>query len=99
VKVVSVPQAAEATGIPYQTLLRLIHEEHLPAVSLPGRRSYLVDVEDLKALVERSKSGSIDGSEREVQPAQVALNKESRNGRKSRRKSGNPNWRKEFRRK
>lgn len=54
-KLVTPPKASDRSGIPYDTMLRLIHEGALPTVKLPGRRGYFIDLNDLDALIERSK--------------------------------------------
>src|SRR5882672_2470529 len=86
----TIPKAAKEFGIPYQTLLRLVHEGEIVKLEIPGRRSVLLDPADIQAFIDRVKSGSVIGSEDQKQPPEMALNKESRkhsqtvrNGRKS----------------
>jgi excisionase family DNA binding protein len=76
-KLLTVPQASKEYGIPYQTLLRLIHQKELIAVKLPGRRSFLLDPIDIEAMLNAAKTGSFDGSKGPNDIGQVALNKES----------------------
>ncbi len=61
-RLLKVAESSEARGIPYGTLLRLIHSGQLPAVKLPGRRSYLIDPDDLDELIEASKTGTVAGT-------------------------------------
>lgn len=57
----TVYEAEAERGIPYATLLRLIHAGDLPAVKLRGRRRYLIDRADLDALIQASKTtGRVD---------------------------------------
>lgn len=99
-KLQSVPETSRLSGIPYDTLLRLIHEEKLRAVRLPGRRSFLIDPVDLECLIEASKSGSKVGTISENPSRQVAENRAPENRRRGgRRKSGKVlpfEWMEEF---
>jgi excisionase family DNA binding protein len=70
---------ARRLAISCDEVRRLYHEKHLPAVCLPGRRSFLFREEDVDALVERSVdgeiSGTVSGTIPEKQPPQLAPNK------------------------
>lgn len=73
----TIPKAAKKFGFPYQTLLRLVNENEIVSLDIPGRRTKMLDPDDVQAFIDRSKSGSIRGSEAKKQPSQVAPNQES----------------------
>jgi hypothetical protein len=86
----TIPQAAREFGFPYWTLLRLVNEGEIVSLSIPGRRTKMLDPVDVQAFIERVKSGSVVGSVDSERPPQVALSKESpvlRKKRRSTRKS------------
>ncbi len=73
-RLLKVAETSEARGIPYGTLLRLIHSGELPAVKLPGRRSYLIDPDDLDELIEASKTGTVAGTKLRCPTAKTSVN-------------------------
>lgn len=95
----TVPQAADESGIPYQTLLRLIREKQLPAVEIPGRRSKLVDMDDVHRFIDERKTGSFPGAINHVEHTQVALNEQSQKNQKTGSKAAKYDWMHEYTRK
>jgi len=58
-KLLKIAEASEQSGIPKQTMYRLVKEGKLRVVHLPGRRSFFIDPRDLEAMIEASKTGEI----------------------------------------
>lgn len=74
-RLLSIPKAAEGSGIPYDTLIRLVHEAKVPAVKVPGRRAWLIDPDDVQAFIQSLKYGTNIGAIREVKELEVAASK------------------------
>lgn len=75
----TIPKAAKESGLPYSTLLRLVNGKHVRSIELPGRRSKLVDLDDVLQYLEAVKSGgTVSGTEVEKEASQTAPNKGSR---------------------
>ena len=51
----SLREAEDESGIPKDSLRKLVADGTLPAVELPGIRRVLIDRQDLNELIERSK--------------------------------------------
>src|SRR5215467_6075224 len=93
-------EAERERNIPYHTLRRLIDSGDLPAVKLPGRRRKFIDLCDLDALIERSKTGKkldqqIDHSH-EKTSAKTKQNERPLKMVKSGQNAVKPNWYKDF---
>jgi len=73
-RLMGVRQAGALRGIAYAEMLRLMHSGSLPFIQLPGRRSYLIDMADLDALIDASKSGTVPGTEAQAKPVKVVEN-------------------------
>jgi len=54
-RLMSLRQAEAESGIPKDSLRKLIADSSLPAVELPGIRRVLIDRQDLNDLIEQSK--------------------------------------------
>lgn len=92
IKLRTVPQAAKESGIFYPTLLRLIREEKVRVVVLPGRKKALVDMADIDAFIAGAKSGLTGGQTEEIEPAQTVDNwPQPEQGQKTQ-KQGNVHW-------
>lgn|GEM_PF-5871591 len=92
----TIPEAAKECGIPYTTLLRLVNLGEVRVLSIPGRRSKLIDMADLDTYLEGCKSGSIGGSISDEKLTNMAQNEQSQKPRKRISKRVNSNWQKEF---
>ena len=61
-KPLTIPAASKESGVPYQTLLRLVNQKLVRSIEIPGRRSRLVHLEDVQAAIESMKVGGKVGS-------------------------------------
>lgn len=71
---VTVRAAAKISGIGYSALKELVRSGELRSVLLPGARRRKVDLADIEALIQASKSGSNPGSSEEIPTVPKATN-------------------------
>lgn len=76
-KLTTLPKASKETGFPYAELLKLAKAKQIATVKPEGRRSWLIDIDDVLAHIQALKSGSVDGSESEIERPQVAMSQQS----------------------
>lgn len=81
-------EVAARLSIGYRAVLDLIHAGALPVVQLPGRKTFLVRVETVEALILGSESGATEKPQSIQHEQKSALKSKSRKPRKA----GEPLW-------